>query len=343
MNKKIKENIKNIKLNPAPYLRDEVSMAYMMRWTFIALLFPVAGSIYFFGTKAFFLVIVCVISSVITDILCSFLRGKSINKELGSSVVTGLILALVLPPSFPLWAAFIGAVFGVGVTKHIFGGLGKNIFNPALMARAFLTAAFPILITTYNISPRQVSFVESKTGNIEATSKATPLTKFKFEDKGKDRVKIVADGSTSKNFMLKYFFGSHKGSNGETSALLILIGLAVLLWKKIIDWRLPLSYFLTIIVFSALLWGISPQNFLDPLSTIFLGGVLLGGTYMVTDPVTTPVTGKGKWVFGIGAGLLTLLIRNFGGYPEGVMFSILLMNAVTPLINRFTRPRIYGT
>ncbi len=337
------QKIKNINLNPGPYLKEDITLSYMMKWTGVALLFPALGSIYYFGFRAFWLILVCLSTAVITEIFCKFLTGRNMKNELGSAVVTGLILSLILPADFPFWAAAVGAVFSIVVVKYIFGGTGKNIFNPALMARAFLTAAFPILITTYGVAPRPLFITDSNTSKVGAVTGATPLTEFKFEDNNPERVKIIAGEKIDGNNFLRYFLGSKRGSSGETSALLILIGLAVLVVKKVIDWRLPVSYFSTVIALSTIIWLIRPDKFLDPLSTLLLGGVLLGGTYMITDPVTTPVTGKGKWVFGIGTGLLTLIIRNFSGYPEGVMFSILLMNAVTPLINRFTRPRIYGT
>ncbi|MFC2091596.1 RnfABCDGE type electron transport complex subunit D [Elusimicrobiota bacterium] len=326
--------IERIHISPAPHIKAKLHLEHMMWWTVFALLFPVIGSVYLFGNKALLLILVCVASSMFFDISCRFVLGLKISVKDGSAVVTGIILALVLPPSFPLWAAVLGSLFSIFIVKYVYGGLGKNVFNPALMGRAFLTAAFPVLITTYTTVPRSLPFFKPAGAEISvnAVSEATPLGRAKFEKK-----------EINKSNMLRYFFGERKGSLGETSSFLIIIGLSILLIKGVADWRLPLSYFVSVFVFSLLLWIADPVKFIDPLLSMMLGGILLGGTFMLTDPVTTPVTTKGKYVFGIGAAVFTLLIRNWSGYPEGVMFSIILMNALTPLINRYTKPRIYGT
>ncbi len=321
--------MKNLIISPAPHLKDKLTLEKMMWWTVVALFFPVIGSIYFFGIKALILIITCVFSAVIFEIICKYLKKTEVSVKDGSAIVTGIILALIIPPSFPVWAAVLGVFFSICIVKHIFGGLGKNIFNPALMGRAFLTAAFPVLITTYTINFR---YLPVKHPEIEAETSATPLGKIKFEDK-----------NFNNKMILNFFLGEKKGSAGETSGLLIIIGLVILIVSKVCDWRLPISYFSTVFIFSLVLWLINPEKFINPALTFVLGGILLGGTYMVTDPVTTPVTIRGKWAFGIGAGILTIVIRTWSGYPEGVMFSILLMNAVTPLINRYTLPKIYGT
>ncbi|MFC2061930.1 RnfABCDGE type electron transport complex subunit D [Elusimicrobiota bacterium] len=329
------DKIKKLAISPAPHIRDNMSTEKMMWITVIALLFPSAGSIYFFGIKALLLIMTCVVSALVFEVICQKLRKINISVKDGSAVITGMILALVLPPAFPLWAAIIGTAFSICIVKHIFGGIGKNIFNPALMGRAFLTAAFPVLITTYTLNHRIIPGIYTPRvheAETHADTGATPLSKIKFEDKKYENKELPG-----------FLFGTKKGSAGETSGALILIGLMVLLVKKIIDWRLPVSYFGSVLVFSLVLWLLNPAVYINPVMVMLLGGILLGGTYMVTDPVTTPVTAKGKWIFGAGAGILTIVIRNWGGYPEGVMFSILLMNAVTPLINRYTKPRIYGT
>ncbi|MFW6134514.1 MAG: RnfABCDGE type electron transport complex subunit D [Elusimicrobiota bacterium] len=326
------DKIKNLVLTPAPHLRGKMNAEKMMWFTVLALLFPVIGSIYFFGIKALILVASCVVSSILFDILCQYLRGIKISINDGSPVVTGILVALILPPSFPVWAAIIGVGFAICIVKHIFGGLGKNIFNPALMGRAFLTAAFPVLITAYSVNYNAIL----KKNNIKKTdtvTSATPLSAVKFKQ---EKINF-------KNNFMNYLVGEKKGSLGETSGILIILGLIVLLCTKAADWRLPVSYFSSVFILSGVLWLISSENFIHPFLSMVVGGVLLGGTYMVTDPVTTPVTIKGKWIFGAGAGFLTVVIRNWSGYPEGVMFSILLMNAVTPIINRYTKPGIFGT
>ncbi len=334
---KEKEKLNNLILSSAPHIKGKLSVNKMMWTTSLALLFPILGGIYFFGIRVLYLVLTCVGFSVILELLCQRLRGIKMDISDGSAVVTGILLALIVPPSFPLWAAILGVAFSICIVKHIFGGFGKNIFNPALMGRAFLVAAFPILITTYVINYRGY-IAESPLPaecqiSVDAVTQATPLSRIKFEGK------IFAP----ENYFLKFFLGEKKGSSGETVAILILVGLFILIITKVADWRLPFSYFAAVFIFSTVLWFINSDIYINPLLSLFLGGVMFGGTYMVTDPVTTPLSKKGKWIFGLGAGILTVIIRNYSGYPEGVMFSILLMNAVTPLINRWTAPKIYGT
>ncbi len=310
-----------------------MSTGKMMRLTLLALLFPCFGAVYFFGVRVIYLFLCCISASLISEYAALKMRKAPLSTEsFSSAAVTGVILALILPPGFPLWAAFIGAVFAILIVKHVFGGLGKNIFNPALMGRAFLAAAFPLIITQYAMTPRSLPYGLSPGLHSDAVSEATPLNRIKFEEK-----------TPGSSFYIPYLLGERKGSAGETSGILILIGLAVLLLSGAADWRLPLSYFTSIAVFSGILWLFAPDKFINPIFTLLLGGVFLGGTYMVTDPVTTPASPKGKLVFGIGSGFLTVLIRTFSGYPEGVMFAILLMNAAVPLIERYTSPRIYGT
>ncbi|MFH1415815.1 MAG: RnfABCDGE type electron transport complex subunit D [Elusimicrobiota bacterium] len=325
--------IKNLEVSPAPHIRGSYSLKKMMWITAAALLLPASGGIYFFGLRALILIITCSLSAVFFEAACQYLRREKVSVTDGSALITGMILSLIIPTSFPLWAAVLGTAFSICVVKQIFGGFGKNIFNPALMGRAFLTAAFPVLITTYTIQSRDLpaAAAASERTAVEAVTQATPLGAVKFED----------HNYKTDNFV-RFFLGAKKGSMGETSGILILTGLVILLVTKVADWRLPLSYFFTVFVFSGLLWIVSPERYMDPVITLVVGGILLGGTYMVTDPVTTPVTAAGKWIFGGGAGMLTIVIRNWSGYPEGVMFSIILMNCVTPLINRYLRPRSYG-
>ncbi len=322
-----KEKKFRLKVLTAPHIKASGSMPRMMWTTMISLIFPAAAAVYFFGSRILLMILVCVLSAVFGEVLCTLLRGRKVQVTDGSAFVTGTLLALILPPSFSFVHAAGASFLSICIAKHIFGGLGENIFNPALVGRAFLAAAFPIMITTYDVVPRSLSTV-----NEDTVTSATPLNRARFEGEKLD---------ASEN-MPAFMLGEMKGSAGETSGVMILLGLALLLYTKTADWRLPLSYFSSFTVLSSLLWLVSPGKFLNPILALFTGGVLFGGTYMVTDPVTTPVNGRGKWIFGVSAGALTVIIRNFSGYAEGVLFSILLMNALTPMINRYTSPRIYG-
>ena len=228
-----------------------------------------------------------------------------------------MLLALILPPTTSWYAASLGSVFAIFIGKHIFGGLGANIFNPALIARAFLMATYPEMLTTF-IKPKFV----------DAVSSATPLVLKKF--------------SQTLTPSLDLFLGNVSGSLGETSAICIIIGGLYLLIRQIADWRIPLSLILTTVIISFIGFIIAPAKG-GVLFHILSGGLLLGAFFMATDPVTTPTTKRGRYIFGIGCGVLILIIRYFSGLGEGVMYSILFMNALTPLINRYTKPRRFGT
>ena len=256
----------------------------------------------------------------------------------GSALLTGLLLGLTLPPGLPLWIAFLGGMAAIGFGKVIWGGLGHNLFNPALVGRAFLLATFPIAMTTWNILSPDGGFFQINATNLalpfmhldpaDGVTAATPLGMLKFQHE----VAPLSD----------LILGKTTGSLGETSGLLIALGGIYLWWRRDFDWRIPVSIILTVMVFSACLNFFDKPNFPTPLFSVFSGGMLLGTFFMATDPVTSPITPRGTWIFGIGVGVLVVLIRVFGGLPEGVMYAILLMNAATPLINRFTQPSVFG-
>ncbi|MBU0581259.1 MAG: RnfABCDGE type electron transport complex subunit D, partial [Candidatus Margulisbacteria bacterium] len=246
-----------------------------------------------------------IITAVMTEILCKALRRKKATIHDGSAIVTGLLLAMVVPPTLPFWMIALGSFISIAIAKEAFGGLGFNIFNPALVGRAFLLASYPVMMTTW-----QLPF-QTATG-------ATPLG-------------ILKEGLTESLPTIKQLFlGNIGGSLGETSALALLIGAGYLLYRKVIDWRIPVSYIGSV----ALLSFIFGQ---DPLFHILAGGLILGAFFMATDYVTSPMTPKGKLIFGVGAGVLVVVIRIWGGYPEGVCYSILLMNSVTPLLDKIKR------
>jgi electron transport complex protein RnfD len=309
-------------LNSSPHLHTKKSVPKIMWSVIIALLPAIAMSIYYFGLPAVWMITICVITAVITEIVMNYMKGERISVIDGSAIITGILLALTLPPSFRLTSAALGTIVAISLGKHIFGGLGHNIFNPALLGRAFLQASFPVAITTWS-NPNTAKFTE-----IDAVSTATPLGAFKFE-------KVLTDYSD-------LLFGNVGGSLGETSAIAILIGGIFLLILKNADWRIPLSFLGSVAILSGIFWIINPGQYPNPVFHLLSGGLLFGAFFMATDMVTSPITPKGGWIFGAGAGILVIIIRQFGGLPEGVMYSILLMNGVTPLINRYTRPRIFG-
>jgi len=299
--------------SPGPHLWKGQSVSKIMYIVVLALMLPTAAGIYFFGYHALSVIAVSVAAAVLTEYAVKKLRKRAFVMD-GSAVVTGLLLALILPPTIPLWMVAVGSVFSIAIVKEAFGGLGHNIFNPALGARAFLAACFSVKMTTW-VSP---------TGfGADAVTAATPLnSNFVWEG---DKLSLYRD----------LFLGNTGGSIGETSALLILVGGILLLALGIINWRIPVAYIGTV----ALLTLAFGQ---DAILHILAGGLMLGAFFMATDYVTSPITARGKIIFGIGAGILTVVIRRFGGLPEGVAYSILFMNAITPLIDRYVKVRPYG-
>jgi len=303
-------------VSSSPHQHTLGDTPWVMRQVIVALLPVIGAGIYFFKIKALFLLFNCVLSCVLTEGAVFLIRKQKSRLSDCSAVVTGLILALVLPPSTAWYAATLGSVVAIAVGKQIFGGLGQNIFNPALVGRAFLAAAYPKMLTTWT-TPL----------TLDAVTKATPLALRKFDA-------ILTP-------LKDLFFGFVPGSLGETSAVCILIGGIYLLVRKIGDWRTPLSYIFTSLLIATGFYLIDPSKGM-PLFHIFSGGLLLGAFFITTDPVTTPSTKAGRYWFGIGCAVLTMIIRYFSGLPGGVMYAILFMNALTPLINRYTIPKPFG-
>ncbi len=300
-------------ISPGPHLWKGLSVNRIMYYVVLALLLPSAAAVYFFGFNVLWVMVLCMAAAVLTEYGVKKLRKRPFVMD-GSAVITGLLLALVLPPTIPLWMAVVGSVFSITIVKEAFGGLGHNIFNPALGARAFLAVCFPVEMTTWVLP---MSF------GIDAVTAATPLSeRFIWEA---DKLSLYK----------ALFLGNTGGSIGETSVLLILIGGLLLIALRIIDWRIPLVYIGTVAIFTFILGE-------DVLFHLLTGGLMLGAFFMATDYVTSPITHKGRIVFSIGVGILTVLIRVKGGMPEGVCFSILLMNAVAPLIDRYIKTRPYG-
>lgn len=309
--------MRRLNISTSPHAVSAADTTFLMRGVIKALIPAVIAGIYFFRAKAVAVIAVSMVTCLVTELVLQKARKKPVRIKDSSAVLTGLLMALVLPPAIPLWMVVLGGVFAIALGKEVFGGLGNNIFNPALLARAFLMAAFPVALTTW-----------SEPVTLDTITGATPLGLAKFEH-------LV---TPYKDLIM----GSVGGCIGETSSLALLLGLIYMLYNKIIDYRVPAAYVGTVAVFSSIFYFASPQNFVTPVFHVLAGGLFLGAFFMATDPVTTPVTAKGRWIFGIGCGVITMIIRFWGGLPEGVMYSILLMNSVTPLIDRMARPKRYG-
>jgi electron transport complex protein RnfD len=300
-------------VSPAPHLWRGLSVTKIMYIVLLALLLPTGASVYFFGYYALLVIAVSVATAVLTEYLAKKLRRRAFVMD-GSAVVTGLLLALTLPPTIPLWMVALGSVFAIAIVKEAFGGLGHNIFNPALGSRAFMQVSFPIEMTTW-VSPTGFT--------ADAVTSASPLSEaFIWEG---DKLSLYRE----------LFMGNTSGSLGETSALFILLGGILLIAIRVIDWRIPLAYIGTVALLSLCLGQ-------DAIFHLLSGGLMLGAFFMATDYVTSPLTYRGRLIFGFGAGILTVTIRLYGGMPEGVCFAILFMNALTPLIDRYITVRPYG-
>ena len=327
------QNDPQLLLHTGPFLQRGITTPRVMLDVLIALMPLVVGSVYYFGLAALLLILASIAGAIFVEWLQ---KRRELCLADGSVVLTGLLLGLTLPPTLPLWMAFLGGVTAIGFGRMVFGGLGHNLFNPALVGRAFLQAAFPTAITTWSVPGRP--FFDLPASNLamplmqgnelapDVISSATPLASWK------------TDLATTWDLLS----GNTSGSLGETFALLILLGGAYLLWRRAFDWRIPASILLTVALFSGALHLLGPDSYPTPWFMLCSGGLLFGVVFMATDPVTSPMSNRGTWIFGIGIGVLVVLIRLFGGLPEGVMYAILLMNAATPLINRYVQPRPFG-
>ncbi len=317
-------------LSSSPHIHSGETTDKVMRAVIYALLPACAVSVYFFGLPALVVLVLCTLGCVATEALCQRAMGKPRSIGDGSAALTGILLALNLPPASPWWMALLGAVIAIAIAKQVYGGLGYNPFNPALVARVVLLISFPVQMTTWTTpSPWGLG--------TDAVSAATPLGEYKTAVMLTGKIPPELQGNLG-----DYFLGNMAGCLGEVSALALLLGGLYLLWKRIITWHIPVSFLGTTLVLAGLFWFADPLRYPHPLFHLLTGGLILGAFFMATDMVTSPVTTRGMLIFGAGCGLLTVLIRLFGGYPEGVSFAILLMNAATPLIDRYTRPRKFG-
>ncbi len=321
-----------VSLSPHAHGTDTVERN--MYGVIIALIPALLVSFYFFGLGSVVVLATSVAACVLLEwAINKFMLKNERNTVLdGSAVLTGLLLGFNLPSNLPIWIILIGAVFAIGFAKMPFGGLGNNLFNPALVGRAALLVAFPAQMTTWPKAGQLGSYLDAETG-------ATPLAVMKEAIKSGDA--SVLDQLPS---ALNLFIGNHPdgaGAMGEICALALLLGLAYMLWRKIITWHIPVSIICTVFVFAGLLHLANPV-YAAPLSVIFSGGLMLGAIFMATDYVTSPMTPKGQLIYGVAIGFLTVVIRNWGAYPEGMSFAILIMNAFTPLINNYVKPKRFG-
>jgi len=314
----------------SPHIHDSQTVPKIMYGVVISLIPAMLVSFYFFGLSAIILTLTAVISCMAVEfIIQKYLIKGPLTVFDGSAIITGILLAFNLPASLPLWIVVIGSVVAMGMGKMTFGGLGKNPFNPALVGRVFLMISFPVQMTSYTVPA----------GFTDVISGATPLAIVKEGlAKGTPMVEIVIDIPG----YLQMFIGNMGGSMGEVSALMLIIGGLYMLFRRIITWHIPVTYLGTVALITGIFWVVSPESHASPVFHLLAGGLMLGAIYMATDMVTSPMTPLGMIIFGVGCGLITVLIRMFGAYPEGVAFSILIMNAFVPLINRGVKPRRFG-
>jgi Na+-translocating ferredoxin:NAD+ oxidoreductase subunit D len=318
-------------VTPAPHFHSGETIPRVMWAVVISLLPALLASVYFFGYRALQIEVIAVVSAVLTEAAIQKLRGRPVTVSDGSAAVAGLLLAFNLPVGVPLWLPAVGSAFGIAIGKQAFGGLGHNIFNPALVGRVFVMHSWLGRMTTW--SPPRTALYEG----VDALTYATPL------GAAKEAVVSLVPSAGGVFSTADMFWGNIGGCIGETSAIALLLGGAFLLYRGYIRWQTPVAFIATVGVLTWLLPEQAGALALTPLQHLLGGGLLLGAIFMATDMVTTPVTGWGMLIFGLGCGLITSLIRLYGGFPEGVCYSILIMNAFTPLIDRFTRPRIFGT
>lgn len=319
----------------SPHIHDtKVSIQRIMLDVIIALLPAVLMALYLFGIGALIVITVSIVSAVFWEwSITKFLLKRPPRIWDLSAVVTGLLLAMNVPSNLPVWMILVGTLIAIGVGKMSFGGLGQNIFNPALVGRVFLLISFPVAMTSWPIP------IKSRMHYLDAVTGPTVLGIVK---------EGVKSGKTISQLMpeipshMQMFYGIMGGSLGEMAALALILGGIYLILRKVISWHIPISILTTVFVFGLILWLINPQRYPDPLFQLLTGGVMLGAIFMATDYVTSPMTPAGQWIFGVSIGILIILIREWGAYPEGVSFAILIMNAFVPLINKYARPRVFG-
>jgi electron transport complex protein RnfD len=317
----------------SPHVHGDQSLKKIMWGVVLAMIPAMLVSFWYFGLPAIIITLTAVISCLIFEYLIQkYLLKEKTSITDGSAVITGVLLAFNVPSSLPLWQMVIGALVAIGIAKMSYGGLGKNPFNPALVGRVFLLISFPVDMTLWPLPKPIWSLVDAVTG-------PTSLGILK-EGIGKgDTISQLASELPS---LQNLFIGGVGGSLGEVSAAAIILGGLYMIFKKIISWHIPVSFIATVAIFTGIMWQVNPEHYINPMFHLLAGGLMLGAIFMATDMVTSPMTYKGMILYGIGCGVLTVLIRLWGSYPEGVSFAILIMNAVVPLINKGFKPKRFG-
>ena len=338
---------KTVEIRTSPHVKRAISVDQIMRNVVYALLPICAWSVYQFGISALVLLLVTTLACIATESFFNWMSHRPDTTRDFSVIITGLLLALTLPPGFPLWMAAVAGFIAIGLGKSLFGGLGYNVMNPALVGRAFVQAAFPVAITTWTpaFAPgRFQEFIPStlalpfmspvdtsdwvREHAIDSFTGATPLALQKFEQVSVDTLDLLT--------------GTVAGSAGETSAILIFLCGLYLAFRNMMNWRIPAGVFAGVIIISLPFYLMNPEIYPSPQFMLISGGLMLGAMFMATDMVASPMTPKGVWLYGAFIGALTIIIRLFGGLTEGVMYAILIANALSPMISSITQPRVYG-
>ncbi len=322
---------KILTVSPSPHVHTDDSTQKIMYRVVYALLPALAWSVFVFGPAALWVSLIAVVSCLTFEYLIQkyLIKIKTTVSD-GSALITGLLIAFNVPSNIPWWIIVIGSLAAIGIAKLSFGGLGSNIFNPALVGRVFLLISFPVQMTSWPVN---------NLSGIDGLTSATPLGIIKEGLSNGTPISEIVKHLPSASDML---LGNIGGSLGEISALLLIIGGLYMLWKKVITWHIPVSIIGTVALVAAIFWFINPEMYINPVYHILTGGLMLGAIFMATDMVTSPMNPKAQIIFGVGIGLITISIRMFGAYPEGISFAILIMNAFTPLINNYVKPKRFG-
>ena len=317
---------KLLTVTPSPHIHKGDSTPKIMYTVVLALVPALAWSFFVFGLPAVVTTLVAVIASVLFEFLIQkYIMKQDASITDGSAILTGILLAMNVPAQIPVWIIIIGALIAIGIGKMSFGGLGQNPFNPALVGRVFMLISFPVQMTSWPV--------------VDSVSGATPLAFVKEGLKNGETVSQLMEKLPDYTQLL---FGQMSGSAGEVSAILLLIGFGIMLFRKVITWHIPVYLLGTIAVFTGILHLASPEQYMDPAFHLLTGGAMLGAIFMATDMVTSPMSKRGQLIYAVGIGVITVVIRTWGAYPEGISFAILIMNAFTPLINAYVKPKRFG-